>query len=347
MLRAPTTFTLPIPFLWPSWGGSIVVHIVLLLLILFNTRSCVTSKGIQADGNPVREAGIYVKAAEPTNSPLVSEENGKSTAEMTNATNQNPTPASKQQTASQQASQNPSLNMDIPLQLPEMPSIPAIGFGQLPSNQSVSQQMEQISHLPNSTKPTGAAAIPAGTVEFFNVKESGRSFVFLIDMSDSMYEYSALTVAKREVLANLNQLETDQQFQIIFYNEFYLEMTNHLGKKEFSFANPVNLSLARNFVQERQPNNGTDHFPALMKALSYGPEVLFFLTDAAEPELSAKQMETLRKLNNGRTKIHCIHFSKGPDLGVDNFLKRLAKANGGTYRYRDVTRFGGAPLGTR
>ncbi|MBR9801380.1 hypothetical protein GYB59_06645, partial [bacterium] len=85
---------------------------------------------------------------------------------------------------------------------------------------------------------------------------------------------------------------------------------------------------------------GTSHFPALLKALSYSPEVILFLTVAAEPELSARQLAEIERKNNGRAAIHCIEFGLGPSINVDNFLNRLARQNGGTYRYRDMTQLG-------
>ena len=89
-----------------------------------------------------------------------------------------------------------------------------------------------------------------------------------------------------------------------------------------------------------QPDGGTDHMPALKKALRYQPDHLFFLTDADQPILSARELNEIKTLNAGRTKIHCVEFGKGSELSGDNFLKKLARDNGGTYRYRDVTRFG-------
>jgi len=79
--------------------------------------------------------------------------------------------------------------------------------------------------------------------------------------------------------------------------------------------------------------------PALKRALSYSPEHIFFLTDADQPQLTAADLAEIRRINRGRTKIHCVEFGKGPGMPGDNFLKQLARQNGGTYRYRDVTRF--------
>ena len=68
------------------------------------------------------------------------------------------------------------------------------------------------------------------------------------------------------------------------------------------------------------------------------PDVIFFLTDAAEPQLSSSQLEEIRQKNNRvGASIHAIEFGAGPQQGGVNFLMRLARQNGGTHVYVDVT----------
>ncbi|MGE5193829.1 MAG: hypothetical protein ACM3U2_15135, partial [Deltaproteobacteria bacterium] len=78
---------------------------------------------------------------------------------------------------------------------------------------------------------------------------------------------------------------------------------------------------------------------ALLLALSYSPEVIFFLTDAGEPVLYPGDLEKIKKRNNGRSRIFSIEFGKGANLKTDNFLKKLARENGGAHAYRDVQEF--------
>ena len=111
-------------------------------------------------------------------------------------------------------------------------------------------------------------------------------------------------------------------------------------RPQMQWATDINRTLARQFISGVQPDGGTDHMPALKKALRYQPDHLFFLTDADQPILSARELNEIKTTNNGRTKIHCVEFGKGPEISGDNFLKKLARDNDGTYRYRDVTRFG-------
>jgi hypothetical protein len=79
--------------------------------------------------------------------------------------------------------------------------------------------------------------------------------------------------------------------------------------------------------------------PALRLALRLKPEVIFFLTDADLPKLSAADFSEIQRLNGAGTRIHCIRFGQGADLEPKNFMNQLAAQNGGRYRYRDVASF--------
>src|SRR5262249_24285860 len=63
------------------------------------------------------------------------------------------------------------------------------------------------------------------------------------------------------------------------------------------------------------------------------------LTDAGEPVLYPGDLEKIKKRNNGRSRIFSIEFGKGANLRTDNFLKKLARDNGGSHAYRDVQDF--------
>ena len=72
-------------------------------------------------------------------------------------------------------------------------------------------------------------------------------------------------------------------------------------------------------------------------ALRMRPDVIFFLTDADEPELRTDDFLFIRRLNQG-TSINTIEFGRGPPKPRYNFLQKLAAENGGQHSYVDVTR---------
>jgi hypothetical protein len=154
-----------------------------------------------------------------------------------------------------------------------------------------------------------------------------------------MYDYNAIAVAKAELLSSLEQLDATQQFQIIFYNEKCHPMRGVDGKEQVFWGSDTNRTLASQFIRNIHPDGGTRHVDALLAALAYTPEVIFFLTDAGEPILYPGDLEKIKKRNNGRSRIFTIEFGKGANLKADNFLKKLARENGGAHAYRDVQEF--------
>ncbi|MFN0056322.1 MAG: vWA domain-containing protein [Planctomycetales bacterium] len=188
----------------------------------------------------------------------------------------------------------------------------------------------------------GAGGEPGGGgTTFFGHQAEGTSFVYVLDASGSMGEHNALGAAKAELLASLAQLQPTQQFQVIFYSEKVYPMVGAGGKPQLFWGTDPHRTRASQFVSGIQPLEGTRHLEALLQALSYNPEVIFFLTDAGEPILYPADLERIKKRNGGRTQIHAVEFGKGANLKADNFIKRLARDNGGGYVYRDIQKFGG------
>lgn len=183
-----------------------------------------------------------------------------------------------------------------------------------------------------------------GTAPFFGIWDVGWKFVYVIDCSGSMFSYNAIQAAKNELLTSLASLKRSQQFQIVFYNLDQKWMTTP-GKTDFQYfpASESNRRLAAQFVAEVQPTGGTQHLPALELALRIHPDVIFFLTDAGEPAMKPAEMEQIRRLNGGHSRIHCVQFGLNDHEAAD-FLRKLASDNNGDYAYQNVKRFAEAGL---
>lgn len=178
-----------------------------------------------------------------------------------------------------------------------------------------------------------------GGTSFFGHQVNGARFVYVLDASGSMFDYNAISVAKAELLASLQQLDSSQQFAVIFYNEKCHPLRTPEGKEGLFWGTDTNRTFAGQFIRGIQPDGGTRHLDALLMALGYGPDVIFFLTDAGEPVLYPGDLDKIKKRNNGRSRIFTIEFGKGANLRTDNFLKKLARDNGGSHSYRDVQEF--------
>jgi Ca-activated chloride channel family protein len=218
--------------------------------------------------------------------------------------------------------------------LPETP-LPVIGPG-LPSPSPTDAR--DLVRNTGSPSPAGRNAALPGTA-FMGARDQGSRVVFVVDSSSSMASYNAMRSAKAALVTSLQALDDTQQFQVVFYNSTPRPMALR-GETALFFATELNKTAARQYIAGMEPDAGTDHLPALKLALRWQPEVIYFLTDADEPQLTARELDDIRRQNQGRARIHSIEFGRGPALtdGPTNFLQKLAQQNGGTYRYQDVKR---------
>lgn len=185
----------------------------------------------------------------------------------------------------------------------------------------------------------GSQSIPGGKarVRVFGAEGVGTSFVYLFDRSVSM-EGAPLSAAKRELLGSLESLDSTHQFHILFFNDSVRSFDLTGGQGRVAFANDRHKELAARFVRDITAYGGTDRQEALLKAIDFRPDVIFFLTDA-DHGMSAHEVDRVTASNRGRSAITCIEFGRGRAHGNHNFLVELARRNGGQYVYVDTRRF--------
>ena len=321
----------------PSWIVSICLHGTLMFCFAVGLQSCERGQSGASEEN-YRDVGIYVKdaAEQPENN--AADETTDSPAPEVSPANTETIP-----TEDELADATTKSLANLPASLVELPktdTVAVIGAGQplsMPAPATAANVLESTAGAP---VPTTTQSTKHGETSFFDIKAAGTRFVYVVDQSSSMGFYGQLLVAKGEVVASLQSLDSTQQFQVIFYNTRYREMSLSNLAPSLWWATEIRRNQARQYLSSVGPEGGTLHMPALKKALSYRPEHIFFLTDADQPQLSAADLNEIKKFNQGRTAIHAIEFGRGGNLEIDNFLKRLARENNGSYRYRDVTRFG-------
>lgn len=305
-------------FALPSWALSVAFH--MLLAVVLGLLLQFTPEG-SAD-EPLRDVGITLAKTNEEGREFYEDGGGQSDAAQTDA-------------AADQATQDPlaeSLSQEQAMANNPLPttSQPIIGpGGNTGGGGSPVQGMTQ-GRGPN--KGVGGG----GKTKVFGVEGSGSSFIYVFDRSASMggSGRNALAAAKAELLGSLQSLTQTQQFQIIFYNQEPW-IFNPRGRGRLAFANEQAKENAIRFVNGVTADGNTDHVKALKRALALSPDVIFFLTDAEEPQLNANEMEQIRRLNNG-TSINVIEFGRGP-LGTGyKTLRELAGQNGGKYGYVNI-----------
>jgi hypothetical protein len=197
---------------------------------------------------------------------------------------------------------------------------------------------EGLSGLGTGTNGTGSGQ-GKSTTTFMGLRGTGSSFVYVLDRSGSMLEFegSPMRYAKMELLNSIQSLSTKNQFQVVFYNESPGALNPGTSGGRMLQANDINKDKAVRFVQAIAPQGGTEHIPGLKMGLSFSPDVLFFLTDAAEPAMSEAQLlEIQSRAERSLTTIHTVQFNRGPETNDGGWIRVLAEMNRGTYRYVDI-----------
>jgi von Willebrand factor type A domain len=169
-------------------------------------------------------------------------------------------------------------------------------------------------------------------VTVFGVQGEGNKFIYLFDRSSSM-EGAPLAAAKRQLLESLGSLEGVHQFHIIFFNTKTQSFDITGGGRRIAFATDRNKKLAANFVGGISADGGTDRLTALKQAISFAPDVIFFLTDADDPMSHSELAEIARDNERVQAAICVIEFGRRQSPSPGNFLSELARQSGGQYGY--------------
>ena len=175
--------------------------------------------------------------------------------------------------------------------------------------------------------------------EFFGVKATGNTFVYIVDSSPSMRRDGAFEAARKEIVRSLSSMKPKQRYFISFFGKEIDPMVFESGVIERYpvYAKPENLTktidwLSRVQVQKEglPPNN------ALAEAIGMQPDGIFLLFDGDTKVDVAKYLRRVNRsddiLSPGMPKvpIHVVHFFQ------DEFQKQMrqvAGENGGTYRF--------------
>ena len=303
----------------PAWMLSTALHTVVIVVLALLVRFTPAA----APGEPNRAVGVVLARADSGKVEYFNESQSESQSSNSN-------------------SRSAAVAADSPL--PTEEPVPIDIGGILPSAEEPIGAGPLGEVLPDPGGMTQGRAPNrdfggAAQTSVYGLQGEGSKFLYVFDRSGSMSGYGGrpLRSAQAELIASLNDLESTHQFQIIFYNEEPHVFRPDGRTPRLVFGDDQGKSLAQRFVQGIVAAGGTRHLEPLAMALRMRPDVIFFLTDAEEPRLSADELRQLRNLNKG-TQIHAIEFGFGPTSGEDNFLKRLARQNGGQHAYIDISK---------
>ena len=175
--------------------------------------------------------------------------------------------------------------------------------------------------------------------EFFGVKATGNTFVYIVDSSPSMKRDGAFEAARQEIIRSLSSMKPKQRYLISFFGKEIDPMVFKGGVEEKYPVNatPENLQSTLGWLSRVQiQKEGLPPNDALAKAISLQPDGIFLLFDG---DTKVDVAKFLRKANRSddflsagtpKVPIHVVHFFQ------DEFqkqMKQVAEENGGTYRF--------------
>jgi hypothetical protein len=307
----------------PAWALSTCLHVALIVTLALTIRA----NPVGVPGEPQRAVGVVL---------------ARSAGEKTDYFDEADANAKSSSTSTQAASQTTTASV-----LPTPQALPLDLGGVLPSDAEVVDAGGLTGDvLPSASELTSGAGGSRGggyggqaKTQVYGLTGQGSKFIYVFDRSGSMSGYGGrpLRSAKAELIASLQDLDRTHQFQIIFYNQDPQVFALRGRAARMEFGDDDGKAAAAKFVQGVVASGGTEHTRPLLMALALRPDVIFFLTDADQPQLSADELAEIQRANKG-AQINAIEFGFGPTTGDDNFLKRLARQNGGQHAYVDISK---------
>ena len=218
-----------------------------------------------------------------------------------------------------------------------LPSIP-LEVGSLPSSpQSLSAALSGASSDSAQSSMAGSKMLTGA--EFFGVKATGNTFIYIVDSSPSMRRDGAFDAARNEIIRSLTSMKPKQRYFVSFFGKEIDPMVLETGmvEKYPIYAKPENLTKTIDWLSlVRIQKDGLPPNKALEEAIGMQPDGIFLLFDGDTKVDVAKFLRRVNRtddiLNSGTPKvpIHVVHFYQ------DEFQKQMrqvAEENGGTYRF--------------
>jgi hypothetical protein len=317
---------------WPSWAASLIIHAALFLLLGWLWQPFSRGTGAERD----RPIGIAIVHQRQGTAEYFLEAGGGGAAAASTETSLSGEARQAIQAAVAAVPDQGAITTEE--LLGEFAATIPSGLGKAAE---MGNQGAGLGRGASAGVGDGVGESAKTTTRVFGLEGAGNSFVYVFDRSDSMngFRGAPLRLAKRELSHSLSTLTSVNQFQIIFYNEAPSPYRGSLSKSaSLIFATDTEKAAAERYVQGIEGAGGTEHLPALRSAVNLNADVIFFLTDAAEPTPGQGEIASIAdKCLGRRTTLHSIEFGTGPAGDGVRWIEQLAKRTGGQYRYVDVT----------
>ena len=178
-------------------------------------------------------------------------------------------------------------------------------------------------------------------VVFYNQQLEGNGIFYVLDASTSMETQGELAIAKREILKNVSEFSSEEQFGIIFFNA---DVRKFPAAGTPAQANPAMKAAATAFVESATGAQGSCCQQGMIAALQMAnlstalKKVIVYVGDGGGycgPGTGGSLFQdqtvlAVTQQNYQRIQINCIGVLSPPPAN-EEFMQHLAHANQGTY----------------
>lgn len=179
----------------------------------------------------------------------------------------------------------------------------------------------------------GALGGAGGAASFFGVEAKGTRFAYIVDISGSMdigigaTHMTRIAVLRNELYSSVASLLEHSRFFIALFHHESMPLG---GKLEWTPASDAGKAWARRHIAQIAAAGGTEPLPAFRMVFSLRPrpDAIYFMTDG---EFSQDAPRLIALMNADlRIPIHCICFDSTEG---ESLMRKIAEDSGGTYNF--------------
>lgn len=182
------------------------------------------------------------------------------------------------------------------------------------------------------------SGVGLGQVGLWDVRAGGNKIVYVVDFSGSITP--VVDDLRRELKRSIGQLQSSQTFEVVLFlsTNGSRYATESFGAK-LTTADIENKRKFFEWIGRQRPYGATNPMPALLRALTLKPEVIYLISDGGFDDPAPKVLENIRNANRiAKAKINCLVFDEllfGYKPGSDKLtegarvLQQIAEQNGG------------------
>jgi hypothetical protein len=246
--------------------------------------------------------------------------------------------------------------------LPELPPINVEDMVPVDPNQLLNDNINQMIGSADRSSPDDLG-FEGDTMSFFGIKDQGRSVVFVLDVSGTMFDRlpGAFSVIQEECINLINNVSINTRFGLIIFSgaagKWKSELMPATDANKLAVAEAIR-AIDRDIITKidrqwkdsiREGTKETRPDLGLRLAYTYKPEIIYILSDGEATKeggtvkLTANDISaTIKDLNKTMSpppRIHSVYYVTGKaKTSEEEFMQAIARTNNGRFIRVDATK---------